>query len=74
MFVLPLQAAHKAVLHIGEKGSEAVAVPEVIFLDQAEITLLRPIIQLDKSFLLLILEKNTRSILFLGKVVDPTKV
>lgn len=68
------KAAHKAVLHIGEKGTEAVAVPEVRFPDQAEITLLRPIIQLDKSFLLLILEKNTRSILFLGKVVDPTKV
>lgn len=74
MFVLPPQAAHKAVLHIGEKGTEVVAVPEVRFPDQAEITLLRPIIQLDKSFLLLILDKNTRSILFLGKVVDPTKV
>ncbi|XP_016022254.2 thyroxine-binding globulin isoform X2 [Rousettus aegyptiacus] len=68
------KAAHKAVLHIGEKGTEVVAVPEVRFPDQAEITLLRPIIQLDKSFLLLILDKNTRSILFLGKVVDPTKV
>ncbi|XP_036996955.2 thyroxine-binding globulin [Artibeus jamaicensis] len=68
------KAAHKAVLHIGEKGTEAVTVPEVRFLDQAEITLLHPIIQLDRSFLLLILEKNTRSILFLGKVVDPTKV
>ncbi|KAM8752356.1 thyroxine-binding globulin [Rhynchonycteris naso] len=67
------KAAHKAVLHIGEKGTEAVAVPEVRFLDQAEITFLHPIIQLDRTFLLLILEKNTRSILFLGKVVDPTK-
>lgn len=56
MFVLPPQAAHKAVLHNGEKGTEAVAVPEVRFLDQVEITLLHSIIQLDKSFLLLILE------------------
>ncbi|XP_032187044.1 thyroxine-binding globulin isoform X1 [Mustela erminea] len=67
-------AAHKAVLHIGERGTEAVAVPEVRFLDQPEITLLHPIIQFDRSFLLLILEKSTRSILFLGKVVDPTEV
>ena len=74
VFVFLLQAAHRAVLHIGEKGTEAVALPEVRCLDQAEITLLHPIIQLDRSFLLLILEKNTRSILFLGKVVDPTKV
>ncbi|XP_059943752.1 thyroxine-binding globulin [Mesoplodon densirostris] len=65
-------AAHKAVLHIGEKGTEAV--PEVRFLNQPEITLLHPIIQFDRSFLLLILEKNTRSILFLGKIVDPTEV
>uniref|UniRef100_A0A8C9DAG2 Thyroxine-binding globulin n=1 Tax=Panthera leo TaxID=9689 RepID=A0A8C9DAG2_PANLE len=67
-------AVHKAVLHIGEKGTEAVVVPEVRFLDQPEITLLHPIIQFDRSFLLLLLEKSTRSILFLGKVVDPTEV
>ncbi|XP_006216593.2 thyroxine-binding globulin [Vicugna pacos] len=64
--------AHKAVLHIGEKGTEAV--PEVSFLNQPEITLLHPVIHFNRSFLLLILEKSTRSILFLGKVVDPTKV
>uniref|UniRef100_A0A8C4KY77 Thyroxine-binding globulin n=2 Tax=Equus asinus TaxID=9793 RepID=A0A8C4KY77_EQUAS len=67
-------AAHKVVLHIGETGTEAVAVPEVRFLDQPEITFFHPIIQFDRSFLLLILEKSTRSILFLGKVVDPTEV
>ncbi|XP_062940524.1 thyroxine-binding globulin [Cynocephalus volans] len=66
--------AHNAVLHIGEKGTEAVAVPEVRFLDQPEITLLHPIIQFDRSFMLLILEKSTRSILFLGKVVNPVGV
>ncbi|ELV09212.1 Thyroxine-binding globulin [Tupaia chinensis] len=66
--------AHKNVLHIGEKGTEAVAVPEVRFLDQPDVTPSYPIIQLDRPFLLLILEKNTRSILFLGKVVDPTQV
>jgi len=72
VFVLPQQVAHKAMFYIGEKGTEAV--PEVRFLNQPETTLLHPIIQFDRSFLLLILEKNTRSILFLGKVVDPTEV
>ncbi|XP_077618951.1 LOW QUALITY PROTEIN: thyroxine-binding globulin [Crocuta crocuta] len=67
-------AAHKAVLHIGEKGTETVIVPEVRFLYQPEITLLHLIIKFDRSFLLLILKKSTRSILFLGKVVDPTEV
>nr|2XN5_B Chain B, THYROXINE-BINDING GLOBULIN [Homo sapiens]2XN6_B Chain B, THYROXINE-BINDING GLOBULIN [Homo sapiens]2XN7_B Chain B, THYROXINE-BINDING GLOBULIN [Homo sapiens] len=34
---------------------------------------LHPIIQIDRSFMLLILERSTRSILFLGKVVNPTE-
>ncbi|XP_053436854.1 thyroxine-binding globulin isoform X1 [Nycticebus coucang] len=67
-------AAHKAVLHIGEKGTEAVALPEVRLLDQPEKTLFYPTIRFDRSFMLMILEKSTRSILFLGKVVDPTEV
>ncbi|XP_077002983.1 thyroxine-binding globulin [Tamandua tetradactyla] len=67
-------AAHKAVLDIVEKGTEDVAVPEVRFPDQPDITLVHPIIQFDRPFLLLILERNTKSILFLGKVMDPTKM
>uniref|UniRef100_A0A8D2DNV1 Thyroxine-binding globulin n=1 Tax=Sciurus vulgaris TaxID=55149 RepID=A0A8D2DNV1_SCIVU len=65
--------AHKAVLHLGEEGTEDVVISEVGFLDQREITL-HPIIRFNRTFLLLILEKSTRSILFLGKVVDPTEV
>uniref|UniRef100_A0A2K6U8Z2 Thyroxine-binding globulin n=1 Tax=Saimiri boliviensis boliviensis TaxID=39432 RepID=A0A2K6U8Z2_SAIBB len=67
-------AAHKAVLHIGEKGTEVAAVPEVELEDQPENTLLHPIIQLDRSFMLLILERSTKSTLFLGKVVNPVEV
>ncbi|XP_006871118.1 PREDICTED: thyroxine-binding globulin [Chrysochloris asiatica] len=67
-------AAHNAVLNIGEKGTEDVIVPKDRSLDQPEMTLLHPIIQFNRSFLLLILEKSTRSILFLGKVVDPMEV
>ncbi|XP_048191290.1 thyroxine-binding globulin [Perognathus longimembris pacificus] len=65
--------AHKAVLHIGEKGTKDVTVPDVRFLDQPEITPFYPIIRFDRTFLLMILEKSTRSILFLGKVFDPTE-
>nr|XP_002720298.2 thyroxine-binding globulin [Oryctolagus cuniculus] len=66
--------AHKAVLHIGEKGTKDVSVPEVRIPDQPEMTLLHPIVQFDRSFLMMILEKSTRSILFLGKVVNPTEM
>ncbi|XP_005412070.1 PREDICTED: thyroxine-binding globulin [Chinchilla lanigera] len=66
-------AAHKAVLNIDEKGSDD-TVSEVKFMDQSESTLLHPVIRFDRTFLLMILEKNTRSILYLGKVVDPTEI
>ncbi|XP_006890001.1 PREDICTED: thyroxine-binding globulin-like [Elephantulus edwardii] len=65
------KAAHKAVLNIGEEGTEGVPVPEERSLDQSEMTHLHHIIQFNRPFILLILEKTTRSILFLGKIVDP---
>lgn len=73
MCVLFSQAFHKAVLHIGEEGTKEGIVPEAVSLDQAEVAPLYPIIRFDRTFLLMILEKRTRSILFLGKVVNPAK-
>ncbi|KAM6151569.1 thyroxine-binding globulin-like [Rhynchocyon petersi] len=67
-------AAHKAVLTIGEKGTEGVAVPEERSPDQPRMTHLHTIIQFDKPFMVLILEKTTRSILLLGKIVDPMQM
>ncbi|MEJ1275078.1 serine (or cysteine) peptidase inhibitor clade A (alpha-1 antiproteinase antitrypsin) member 7 [Cricetulus griseus] len=66
-------AFHKAVLHIGEGGTKEGAAPEVVSLDLPEVAPLHPIIRIDRPFLLMILEKRTRSILFLGKVVNPSK-
>ncbi|KAM5221482.1 thyroxine-binding globulin [Ctenodactylus gundi] len=66
--------AHKAVLHINEKGVNDIAVPEVERRDRPEDTLLHPVIRFDRCFLLMILEKRTRSILFLGKVMDPMEI
>ncbi|XP_012881288.1 PREDICTED: thyroxine-binding globulin [Dipodomys ordii] len=65
--------SHKAVLHVGEKGTKDVTVPDVEFLDQPEITPFYPTIRFDRTFLLMVLEKSTRSVLFLGKVFDPTE-
>ncbi|CAH6780403.1 Serpina7 [Phodopus roborovskii] len=62
-------AFHEAVLHIGEEGTKEGAVS----LDRPQVALLHPIIQFDRPFLLMTLEKGTRSILFLGKVVNPVK-
>ncbi|XP_060231774.1 thyroxine-binding globulin [Meriones unguiculatus] len=66
-------AFHKAVLHIGEEGTKEETIPEAGFLDQAEVASLHPVIRFDRTFLLMILEKGTKSILFLGKVVNPKK-
>ncbi|XP_034341988.2 thyroxine-binding globulin [Arvicanthis niloticus] len=66
-------AFHKAVLHIGEEGTKEGASPEAGPLDQQEVPPLHPVIRLDRTFLLMILEKRTKSVLFLGKVVNPTK-
>ncbi|XP_008851222.2 thyroxine-binding globulin isoform X2 [Nannospalax galili] len=67
-------ASHKAVLHIGEEGTKDVAPHENGSLDQPEISPPHPTIRFDRTFLLMILEKSTRSILFLGKVVNPTEM
>ncbi|KAK1346614.1 hypothetical protein QTO34_000473 [Cnephaeus nilssonii] len=64
------QNINNVMAHIGEKGTKAVAITEVTFLDLYEITLFNFTTQFDRTFLLLVLEKNIRSILFLGKVVN----
>nr|XP_004659217.1 thyroxine-binding globulin [Jaculus jaculus] len=64
---------HKAVLHVREEGTRDVAASTDGLLDEPEISV-PSVIRFDRTFLLMILEKSTRSILFLGKVVDPTEV
>lgn len=60
--------------HTLVKRNQAVAVPEVTFLDLYEITLFNFPTQFYRTFLLLVLEKNTRSILFLREVVNSMEV
>nr|XP_008163981.1 alpha-1-antitrypsin-like [Chrysemys picta bellii] len=67
------KALHKAVVDVNENGTEAAAVTVV------EITLTSlpiprpPTIKFNRPFLMLIIDKTTHSILFMGKIINPTE-
>ncbi|MBZ3880154.1 Alpha-1-antiproteinase [Sciurus carolinensis] len=63
------QALHKAVLTIDEKGTEASG---ATFLEAIPMSL-PPEVKFDRPFFFVIYEHYTKSPLFVGKVVDPTK-
>ncbi len=65
------EVKHKTYIKVDERGTEAAAVTGITF----ETTSIKPdlIFAADKPFVFAIREKDTDSILFLGKVVDPTK-
>uniref|UniRef100_A0A3P9BDI3 Serpin domain-containing protein n=1 Tax=Maylandia zebra TaxID=106582 RepID=A0A3P9BDI3_9CICH len=60
------KASHKATLSVTEMGTEAAAVS--IF----EMFEAPPTIKIDRPFLVFILENCTKSILFMGKINNPT--
>jgi len=61
---------HKTYIKTDEEGTEAAAVTSISF----DMTSIGPegIIKIDHSFLFAIVEEDTQSILFMGKVFDPT--
>ncbi|HOO84034.1 MAG TPA: serpin family protein [Prolixibacteraceae bacterium] len=61
---------HKAYIKTDEEGSEAAAVTSVTF----GVTSVGPseVIKINRSFLFAIVEEDTESILFMGKVFDPS--
>ncbi|NXC17222.1 A1AT protein, partial [Corythaeola cristata] len=63
------KAAHKALLKIHENGTEAAAVTSTDFLPHS----VPPVVKFDHPFLLLIVDQYTQSILFMGKIVNPTE-
>ncbi|XP_048842215.1 alpha-1-antitrypsin homolog isoform X1 [Brienomyrus brachyistius] len=62
------EISHKAILSVDEKGTEAAAVTTVEIMPMS----LPWPMKVDRPFLLLILEESTKSILFMGKITDPT--
>ncbi|KAB0369001.1 hypothetical protein FD755_019006 [Muntiacus reevesi] len=64
------QVVHKAVLDVGEEGTEGAAVTAVLVLGSSLI-LDALTVSFDRPFLISILHKDTQSIIFLGKVTNP---
>ncbi|NWT69995.1 A1AT protein, partial [Prunella himalayana] len=63
------KATHKALLKIHENGTEAAAASSIDFLPHSA----PPIVKFNRPFLLLIVDQYTQSILFMGKIVNPTE-
>jgi serpin B len=62
---------HKAFVNVNEEGTEAAAATAVVA-GLGGIPLAPPVFRADHPFLFLIQEKKTGSLLFLGRVADPT--
>ncbi|KAM5339366.1 serpin A9-like [Glossophaga mutica] len=71
-FLRVSKAAHKAVLDVREEGTEAAAATATKLTARSEDGASRSIC-FNRSFLLLIVNKATGTVLFLGKVENPTK-
>lgn len=63
------KALHKAVLTIDEKGTEAAGATMWEMIPMS----LPPELEFNRPFVLIIYDRNTKSPLFVGKVVDPTQ-
>ncbi|KAI3364092.1 hypothetical protein L3Q82_010921, partial [Scortum barcoo] len=62
------KVSHKAVLSVDETGTEAAAATTFEFMPMS----MPGVMKLDRPFMVFILEHSTRSILFMGKINDPT--
>jgi len=58
---------HKTFVEVNEEGTEAVAVTSIVFVDS-----LPPELVINRPFVVVIHDNETGSILFMGKIVDPS--
>ncbi|XP_037687897.1 serpin A9 isoform X1 [Choloepus didactylus] len=72
-FLKVSKATRKAVLEVGELGSEAAAATETKLELRAKEGPAHTVIRFHEPFVLLIVDKVTQNILFVGKVANPTK-
>jgi len=63
---------HQAYVAVDEEGTEAAAATAVIMFEKSAVMPMN-IFRADHPFVFIIQEKDTGNILFLGRVVDPTK-
>lgn len=63
------QALHKAALTIDEKGTEAAGATILEAIPMS----IPPEVEFNRPFLYIIYDRNTKSPLFVGKVVNPTQ-
>jgi serpin B len=64
------EVIHKAVVEVNEKGTEAAAVTVVIIAENSAGS--DPVVNVNRPFVFVIRDNKTNSILFMGKVVNPT--
>jgi serpin B len=63
---------HKAFVEVNEKGTEAAAATGVVAVTRAALPQPVPTFRADHPFLFMIRDRVTGSLLFLGRVADPT--
>ena len=66
---MSLQVVHKAVLDVGEEGTEGAAATAVLIFVSSPMHTLT--VSFNRPFLISIFCKDTQSIIFLGKVTNP---
>jgi len=68
------QVIHKAVIEVEEEGTEAAAITSIMFLGCEKEIRQFPIFHADHPFVFLIRHNPSRTILFVGRVLDPRQV
>jgi serpin B len=61
------EVKHKTYVKVNEEGTEAAAVTSVTVVDTA----VGPFMNVDRPFLFVIHDKNSKAMMFMGKIVDP---